>query len=105
MKITLRRAWQPTPVFFPGQYHGQRNLAGYSSWGHKELDTTEVHTHRSSRFIFHQNESDLLFLNSDNKPLGFEDSLTNLGHILIVDIVTDPQSKNFCLVTHLSLEP
>ena len=23
-------AWQPTPVFFPGEFHGQRNLAGYS---------------------------------------------------------------------------
>ena len=23
------------------EFHGQRSLAGYSSWGHKELDTTE----------------------------------------------------------------
>ena len=36
------RAWQPTPVFLPGESHGQRSLAGYSpSWGHKESDTTE----------------------------------------------------------------
>ena len=40
--IMLRyRKWQPTPVFFPGESHGQRNLAGYSPWGHKELDMTE----------------------------------------------------------------
>ena len=26
----LRRAWQPTPVFLPGESHGQRNLVGYS---------------------------------------------------------------------------
>ena len=45
-KIPWRRAWQPTPVFLPGEYHGQRSLAGYSSWGHKELDTTEV-THQA----------------------------------------------------------
>ena len=32
---------QPTPVFLPGKSHGQRNLAGFSPWGHKELDTTE----------------------------------------------------------------
>ena len=32
---------QPTPVFLPGESHGQRSLVGYSSWGHKELDTTE----------------------------------------------------------------
>ena len=36
-----KRAWQPDPVFFPEDSHGQRSLAGYSSWGHKELDTTE----------------------------------------------------------------
>ena len=36
-----RRKWQPTPVFLPGEFHGQRSLAGYSPWGHKELDVTE----------------------------------------------------------------
>ena len=35
------RRWQPTPVFLPGKFHGQRNLAGYSPWGHKDSDTTE----------------------------------------------------------------
>ena len=29
-KIPQRRAWQPTPVFLPGKFHGQRSLAGYS---------------------------------------------------------------------------
>ena len=37
-----RRAWQSTPVFLPGESHGQRSLVGYSPWGHKEPDTTEV---------------------------------------------------------------
>ena len=36
-----RRKWQPTPVFLPGESYGQRGLVGYSSWGHKESDTTE----------------------------------------------------------------
>ena len=40
-KIPWRRKLQPTPVFLPGEFHGQRNQAGYSPWGHKELDTTE----------------------------------------------------------------
>ena len=40
-KILWRRAWLPTPVFLPGESHGQRSLVGYSPWGHKELDTTE----------------------------------------------------------------
>ena len=39
--IPCRRAWQPTPVFLPGAFHGQRSLEGYSPWGHKEPDTTE----------------------------------------------------------------
>ena len=39
-KIPWRRKWQPTPVFLPGKSHGQRNLAGYSPWDYKELDTT-----------------------------------------------------------------
>ena len=30
-----------TPVFLPGESHGQRSLAGYSPWGRKELDMTE----------------------------------------------------------------
>ena len=38
-KIPWRRAWQSTPVFLPGEPHGQRSLAGYS---HKDLDTAEV---------------------------------------------------------------
>ena len=33
--------WQPTPVFLPGKFHGQKSLAGYSPWGHKESDMTE----------------------------------------------------------------
>ena len=36
-----RRAGQSTPVFLPGESHGQRSLVGYSPWGHKELDVTE----------------------------------------------------------------
>ena len=36
-----RRAWQPTPVFWPGESPGQRRLAGYSPWGHNESDLTE----------------------------------------------------------------
>ena len=40
-KIPWRREWQPTPVFLPGEFHGQRSPAGYSLWGCKESDTTE----------------------------------------------------------------
>ena len=43
-KIPWRRKWQPTSVFFSGEFHG--NWAGYSPWGHKDLDTTELLTRR-----------------------------------------------------------
>ena len=29
------------PVFLPEEFHGQRSLVGYSTWGHKESDTAE----------------------------------------------------------------
>ena len=34
-----RRKWQPTPLFLLGKSHGQRDLVGYSSWGHKSDST------------------------------------------------------------------
>ena len=40
-KIPWRREWQPTPVFLPGECHGQRSLVGYSPWGCKESDMIE----------------------------------------------------------------
>ena len=51
-KIPQSQKWQPTPVFFPGKSHGQRSLAGFSTWGCKESDTTE-HTclHTSKEFL------------------------------------------------------
>ena len=36
-----RRAWQPTPVFLPGEFHGWRSLTGYGPRGCKELNTTK----------------------------------------------------------------
>ena len=39
-KFPWSRKWQPTPVFLPEKFQGQRSLAGYSPWGSKESDTT-----------------------------------------------------------------
>ena len=36
--IPWRREWLPTPLFLPGEFHGQRSLVGYSPWGCKESD-------------------------------------------------------------------
>ena len=45
-KIPWRRERLSTPVFLPGESHGQKSLAGYSPWGYKELDITEQSWHR-----------------------------------------------------------
>ena len=37
-----RRKWQPTPVFWPAEFQGQRSLVGCRLWGRTELDTTEA---------------------------------------------------------------
>ena len=51
-KIPWRREWHPTPVFLPGEFHGQRSLAGYSPWGCRESDTAERLTLCVSQYIF-----------------------------------------------------
>ena len=38
-KFPWRRAWQPTPLFLPGESHGQRSLPGYGPYDQKESDT------------------------------------------------------------------
>ena len=48
-KIHWNRKWHPTPVFLPGEPHGQRSLAGYSPGGHEQSDMTkQPSTHRAS---------------------------------------------------------
>ena len=45
-EIPWSRKWQSTPLFLPGDFHGQRSLLDYSLWGHKESDMTQLtHTH------------------------------------------------------------
>ena len=44
-KILWRRKWLPTPIFLPGEFHGQRNLVGCSPWGRTRL--------RDFSFTFH----------------------------------------------------
>ena len=60
-KIPWRREWLPTPVFLPGEFHGQRNLVGYSPWCHKRVrhnwvtfsTTTMLLLHRTTRIWTH----------------------------------------------------
>ena len=51
-KIPRGRKWLPTPVFLPGESHGQRSLVGYCPWDHRESDTPEqlrMHAHHCSQ--------------------------------------------------------
>ena len=41
----LEKGRLPTPPFLPEEFHGQRSLASYSPWGHRESDMTEQLTH------------------------------------------------------------
>ena len=53
-EIPWSRTWQPSPVLLPGKFHVSRSLAGYTAWGHKELDTTE-HTYIHKCKMYHFN--------------------------------------------------
>ena len=55
--IPWGRKWQLTPVFLPRKFHGQKRLAGYSPWSHKQSDTAEhahVCTHTHTHTISHK---------------------------------------------------
>ena len=57
-EMPWRREWQPTPVFLPGESHGQRSLAGYSPQDNKESGTTERLTLSLFCFFQHLHQRD-----------------------------------------------
>ena len=75
-KIPWRREWLPTPEFLPGEFHGQRSLVGYSSWGHKESDMTEqltlsIHTHKKEYYsASRKKEGNSAICNNTDEPRG-----------------------------------
>ena len=58
-KIPWRRKCQPMPAFLPEKSHGQKSLAGYGPWGHKESDTTEVTEHSALTETYRRNCNNL----------------------------------------------
>ena len=52
-KIPWRRKWPPTPVFLPGESHGQRSLEGCSPRGRREVDRTEAAEHTRNISVNH----------------------------------------------------
>ena len=90
-KIPWSRKWQPTPVFLPGKFHGQRSLVGYSPWGCKELDPTE---HLRARTHAHQVSGNRSTAGRAGEDPG------NPGSLLIVTVfrwVAQPLLMRCCL--------
>ena len=61
LRRSLEKGMEPTPVFLPGEIHGQRSLEGCSPWGHKSLNRTEPVTlsllWEGTLFLFSDNRS------------------------------------------------
>ena len=116
-KIRWRREWQPIPVFFPGESHGQRSLEGYSPWDFKELDKTELlrhthththtHTHREHGVVGREEgkwaKSDKLLPNSKESHVSwYRFSTWSFGQWKLTDIYKQESDKiGLCLRTKL----
>ena len=80
-RFPWRRKWQPTPVFLPGESHGQRSLVGCSPRGHKELDMTE----RLSMTVMTRELSSPIVCSQKTKTENRNNIITNSIKILKVD--------------------
>ena len=49
--VNLITAWQPIPVFLPGESHGQKSLVGYSPKGPKESNMMKHEHNNFKEFI------------------------------------------------------
>ena len=80
-KMPWRRDWQPIPVFLPGDFHGQRSLAGSGPWGRRVR-----HNWRTNRYIQHTQspKTQLLPVWAD-AGAGKPESESWLWHLLAVD--------------------
>ena len=63
-KISWSGKWQPTPVFLPGEFHGQRSLVGYSPWIVKTQTQLSTHTHTHT----HKRLNEINFLRKSKFP-------------------------------------
>ena len=66
--VIWRRKWQPTPVFLPGKFHGQRSLVGYNLSGRRESDTTKL--------LNNNNKVSHNFSSKDQAPFNFMAAVT-----------------------------
>ena len=76
-----RSAWQPIPVFLPGESHGQRILAGHSPQGRIELDTTIASQHAHSIWFYHWKPGSH---SSSSKPPASNPGNVSYIHLLVL---------------------
>ena len=103
VEISWNRKWQPTSVFLPGQFHGQRSLVGYSPWGRKKADTTEwLSTHIHTDYILYQ-YSTVQNQNNDIGLMCVYEVLCYFLRRLDILINTTREIQNYSLIAKISL--
>ena len=103
-KIPWRRECLPTQVFSPGEFHGQKSLAGYSPWGLKELDTAEQLTLSGCRFVSYKGKFSLSFPDVPFKKNSFKHMVfffffrihSTDEHIFFFNIINSSNSELKC---------
>ena len=84
-----RRKWPPTPVFLPGESHGQRSLEGCRPWGHRESDMTE--------WLNHNKRAVLCPIPRDFDSLVWAGAQAGVIFNISQMLITCSQDRNFCL--------
>ena len=102
--IPWRRKWQPTPVFWPGEFHGQRSLVGYSPWVRKDSDTTEWLTLDTLDITLMCLDPTHIFQCSSNTIL--IQWIFNIAHIMVRTLLSDKNAVfhvdvSFCHINWL----
>lgn len=96
-KKTWKRAWHPTAVFLPAESHGQRRLVGYSLWGNKKLDKTEVSEHAAEHW-----EKDLTDQQASSTPSIFQLAWGSRGTLIFLQAKPMPPDLRRCPTNVLS---
>ena len=98
-KIPQRRAQQPTPVFLPGESHGQKSLAGYSPQGRIESDTTEATQHAHKRDTRRVSKSFQVVPGAKNLPTIQEMEEMWVQHLSGEDLLEEERATHSSIIT------
>ena len=92
-KVPWKSKWQPTPVFLPGEFHGQRTLLGYSPWGREESDTTEWLIHTL------QGHADIFLLSASGRFIALHIIFKIIIHLELTSVVWGRGQVLLCLLS------